>query len=47
MAYKCNSCASTSEESKDCCGAPMSEHKEEAAPEAAPEASAEGEGSTE
>lgn len=25
MAYKCDSCGNTSEEQKDCCGAPMKE----------------------
>lgn len=25
MAFKCNSCGSTSDEQKDCCGAPMAE----------------------
>lgn len=48
MAYKCNSCDSTSEEAKDCCDTAMVEQKEEASTEeATSETSTEGETSTE
>ncbi len=44
MAYKCNKCNGTSDEGKECCGAPMVEEQAEGASTEAPkEAPKEGE----